>query len=166
MSTKPNRPQYKDWNGIRDAWLRGMSYGDIAKKFNCAKSTVCARAKREEWHLLKEYTARETERKICQTISTEHAQREVEISEQVSIGVKGIVDKVNQGLRYASAKDYTKLRVYMSILKDAKDMGIYKTDRDIAEQTARIKKLEKDIALQEAPTVNVVLSKEVDAYGD
>ena len=166
-SNLKTRPQLKDWNGIRYAWLNGASLGEISVRFNVAKSTVCERAKREKWDELKEYTAQETERKIVQKVSEEHAEREVEIADLVSEGVRGVVGKVVQGLHTASSKDYQKLRAYMSILKDAKEMGIYKTDRDIAEQLARIKKLEKDAStLEQDNTINVVISSEVEEYAN
>ena len=162
-----DRPQFYDWKLIRQAFLSGMTYTQMSEQFGASRSTICARAKREHWDNLKRYAKEEAERKLVETISTEHAKRELQIAEKVVEGVESCVDKVITGLKSASSKDYTKLRAYMSILKDAREMGIYRSDMDIAEQTARIKKLEKDAsALEEDNTINVVISAEVDDYAN
>ena len=105
----------------------------------------------------------ETERKLVANVSEQNAR----ISVKVTTGVEMCVDKVLHGLKSCASKDYNKLRVYMAILKDAKEMGIYKSDMDMAEQNARIKKLEKDAStLEQDNTINVVISSEVEEYAN
>ena len=140
-----------------------MSYGEMSKRFDVAKSTICKRAKTERWEDLKRFCATESERKMVENISDRNAR----IGKKVAEGAELCVDKVLTGLKSCNSKDYTKLRVYMAILKDAKDMGIYKSDMDAAEQMARIKKLEKDASTEEQDnTINVVISSEVEEYAD
>lgn len=158
-----NRPTTKDWNGIKKAYLQGKSYRELSKAFSVGIATISERARKEDWETLKRQMISETERKIIATVS----ERNAKISDKVTTGVEMCVDKVIQGLKTCAAKDYTKLRAYMSILKDAKEMGIFKSEMDVAEQTARIKKLEKDASSVDVDnTINVVISSEVEEYAN
>lgn len=158
-----NRPLTKDWNGIKKAYLEGKTYRAISKEYHVALATISQRAKEENWELLKRRIATETEQKIVDRLSDRHAR----IADKVTIGVEACVDKVITGLKGTKAADYQKIRAYMSVLKDAKEMGIFKSEIDMAEQTARIKKLEKDAStLEQDNTINVVISSEVEEYAN
>lgn len=158
-----NRPQLKDWNSIKKSFLQGMTYAEMSKRYDVAKSTICARAKKERWEDLMKFTRAETDRKIAENVSDRNAR----IAKKVTEGAELCVDKCLTGIKTTSSKNYTALRTYMAILKDAKEMGIYRSDMDTAEQMARIKKLEKEASAEEQDnTINVVISSEVEEYAD
>lgn len=109
------------------------------------------------------FTRAETDRKIAENVSDRNAR----LATKVVDGAELCVDKCLTGIKTTSSKNYTALRTYMAILKDAKDMGIFRSDMDMQEQMARIKKLEKEATEVESDnTITVVLSDEVSEYAN
>ena len=93
--------------------------------------------------------------------------RNSKIADNIADAVDIAVMKIQAGLRVVDKKDATKIRSYMSALKDARDMGLYRSEMDKAEQNARIKKLEKEASSEaQDNTINVVISEEVDEYAN
>lgn len=158
-----SRAYNADWESIKSEFLKGMSYRALAEKYNVGLGTISEHAKKGDWARLRERVAERTEQKVIENISDRNARINTKIVDAVEVAI----DKIHAGLKVVDKKDSSKIRAYMSALKDAKDMGIYRSDMDKAEQTARIKKLEAEVASADTDTtIQVVLSDEVREYAD
>ena len=58
-----------DWSAVKADFLAGASYGNLANKYGCAKSTVYKRAQDERWTKLRKRIANEVERKTIEKVS-------------------------------------------------------------------------------------------------
>ena len=58
------------------------------------------------------------------------------------------------------------LKEYSSILKDLKDIGVYRTDLDLKEQNARIEKLRKEAKEEEAEKSLSIIIEGGDEYAN
>ena len=150
-----------DWNAIKKDYLQGLSFTSLHEKYGVSLGALSDQCKTGGWKQARETIAARAEQKMVDVM----ADRASRISLKVTVAVEGIIDKTIDGVKSVSKTDAMKLRAYMSILKDAKDMGLYRADMDIAEQMARIKKLEKEASAEEADnTINVVISEEAREY--
>ena len=113
----------------------------LANKYHLSVSTVSARAAKEKWKEAAQKITDKTEQKLIE----KNASQKALIKEAYSEAVLELITKTRDGLMLCSKKNSKSLKEYASILKDLKDIGIYRTTLDLKEQKAKIEKLrEKD----------------------
>ena len=152
-----------DWNSIKKDYIIGMSYRQISEKHNVGLASISEHANKGGWKRTKEQVIEKSEQRMVERL----VDRNSKIADNIADAVDIAVMKIQAGLRVVDKKDATKIRSYMSALKDARDMGLYRSEMDKAEQNARIKKLEKEASSEaQDNTINVVISEEVDEYAN
>lgn len=130
-----------DWAKIKKEYLDGASMRSLATKYKLAVSTISARANKEKWKETAEKIAIKSEQKLIERKSSQKSQIKDTYNEAVMV----LLGKTLDGLNSCGKKDSKSLKEYSSILKDLKDIGIYRTNLDLKEQRAKIDKLrEKD----------------------
>ena len=92
---------------------------------------------------------KKTERKIIDTVSTKGAKKAVDIMDVADKLLEKATELMEMPLSPQAFKQLT------SALKDLKDVKGYKSDADMREQEARIKKLEQEVSEQKDTTVIV-----------
>lgn len=137
-SKKPDKST--DWAKIKKEYLDGASMRSLATKHGLAVSTISARASKEKWKETAQKIANKTEQKYVERKASQKAQ----IKEAYSEAVVVLIRKALEGLSECDISDSKSLKEYSSILKDLKDIGIYRTNLDLKEQRAKINKLTKD----------------------
>jgi len=135
----------------------------LARDYGLSPSTISDKAKRYNWIGLAEVISDKTEQRIAEKLIAQKSDLGLKVYHAVDM----LVGKITEGIKVVDKRDSTKIRAYMAALKDAKDMGFYRSDMDTAEQLARIKKLEKEASTEaQDNTITVVLSDEVSEYAD
>lgn len=113
----------------------------LSSKFGVDVAAISRRAKKEEWNEARQQIKKESQQKIVESVSDDYAEIATNIMKAVSVAAL----KALHGLSEVDPNDSVRLKQYTSILKDLKDIGVFKSDLDREEQKARIDKLHKDI---------------------
>lgn len=130
-----------DWKQIKAEYIAGgTSYRKLAKKYSVSFSTLRGIAEREKWTDLKAQAQHSADTKLVESIGEQKGTYTASINEVAEQLLKKIAEMVEQ-------KDITSqaIKQLTSAVKDIKDIKGIKSDIDLKEQNARIKKLEKEI---------------------
>ena len=141
-----------DWNIIKAEYVAGgTSYRKLAEKYNVSFTTLQRIAKKENWIGLRQQAEDKTETKIVNSISTKNAKK----AEKIIYIADKLLDKISSTIDKMDVIDSQSIKHFTSALKDLKEIKGFKSDADMREQEARIKKLQKD-AEKEDDTVNEI----------
>jgi uncharacterized protein YjcR len=134
-----------DYSKLKKEYLRGnISYRELAKKYGVPFGTLRKVAAKEQWTQLRTQVRAKADTKIIDAISDKEAERAVDI---VDVADK-LLGKISE-LMDAVPLDTQSMKHLTSALKDLKDIKGYKSELDLKEQMARIKKLELEAAYRE-----------------
>ena len=133
-----------DWNLIKSEYIAGgTSYRKLAEKYKDSGVTLSALrriAANEHWVDLRAQAVIETNTKMIEDISTQnasHSQKILDVADK-------LLDKISQSLDTLPIVTPQNLKNFTSALKDLKEIKGIKSDADMREQEARIKRLQKD----------------------
>lgn len=128
-----------DWKKIKAEYIAGgISYRKLAEKHGVSFNTLKTRAKEEQWYELRQQKDLKTTTKIVETISNNEAKKATDLSDladKLLAKISEVIEKVE------NTKDIKNLT---SAIKDLKEIKGCKSEADIREQEARIKKLQKE----------------------
>lgn len=141
-----------DWNIIKAEYVAGgTSYRKLAKKYDVPFSTLKNVAIKEKWTQLREQAQNRTNTKLVENVSKKVAK----IDDKYYRIVDKLLDKISDTMDALEVWDSQSIKHFTSAMKDLKDIKGIKSDADMREQEARIKKLQKD-AEKEDDTVNEI----------
>ena len=134
-----------DWTKIKTEYITDSksSYRKLAEKYNVPFTTLKDRAKREEWVKLKTQAQHDI---VTKTIDkdigkkVDRATRLMDVTDKLLVKIEeAIADLSTEGI----VLNAQALKQISGTLKDIKEIHGTKSDRDIREQEARIRNLEK-----------------------
>ena len=129
-----------DWKRIKADYIAGgTSYRKLCEKYGVSRTTLQRKAKDENWLALRSQSEAKMETRIIDVVSEKNAKKAVDIIDVADKLLAKATELMEMPLTTQSFKQLT------SALKDLKEIKGYKTDADIREQEARIKKLEAEI---------------------
>lgn len=129
-----------DWKRIKADYIAGgTSYRKLCEKYGVSRTTLQRKAKDENWLRLRSQAEAKVETKIVDVVSDMNAKKAVDIIDVADKLLEKASELMEMPLTTQSFKQLT------SALKDLKEIKGYKSDADIREQEARIKKLEAEI---------------------
>lgn len=149
------------WEKIRYEYITtGISMRGIEKKYGIPYNRVKTKVDREQWNGGREMV----DQKSIEAIASNKAEdciRAFRIANKVMDKLEAIVDNID-----ASEVDVEKrLKSITSAIKDLKEIGVFRSSLDQAEQEARIKKLQKDAEEEQKDTnITVIIDDEVKKY--
>ena len=134
-----------DWTKIKTEYITDSksSYRKIAEKYGVSFNTLQCRAKKEGWAKLKrqaqdEITTKTIDKDIDKKV--DRATRLMDVTDKLLVKIEeAIEDLSTEGI----VLNTSTLRQISGTLKDIKEIHGTKSDRDIREQEARIRNLEK-----------------------
>ena len=129
-----------NWTKIKSEYCRGSSITALSKTYNVAKSTISVRAKKEKWQISREKRTNRIEQKVERNIIAKKSEYEQAFLEALF----ELTTKTMEGIKCCAKKNSKSLKEYSSILKDLRDIGVYRSNLDLKEQKARIEKLMKE----------------------
>lgn len=134
-----------DYSKLKREYLRGnISYRELAKKYDVPFGTLRKVAAKEQWAQLRTQARTKADTKIIDAISDKEAERAVDI---IDVADK-LLGKITE-LMDTMVIDTQSFKQLTSALKDLKEIKGYKSDADMREQEARIKKLQMEAAYRE-----------------
>lgn len=183
-----------DWNAIKTEYItnQNSSYTKLAEKFSVSRSTIAARAGREQWPEEKEHFQHTLMTKTMEKVAENHADK----LSRIQSATDELLDKIEQAIReldvsivikriktdngvteetteYREAKtggivDRAGVKQIASALKDIKEIQMLKSELDRAEQEARIANLRRqaDAEDKSREPVQVVISGELGDYAE
>lgn len=126
------------WEKLKKEYIDGASLRSLSRKYNVAVSTISTRSTKENWAVQKEIILNKVEQKTVD--------KKAEFEKTFIEALYELTTKTMEGIKATGKKDSKSLKEYSSILKDLRDIGVYRSKLDLKEQKARIEKLEKDSA--------------------
>lgn len=127
-------------NKIKSEFISGeKTLQEAADEYKVPYSTLTKKSHEGKWKELRKECGKKTERKIIDAVSTKGAKKAVDIIDVADKLLEKASELMEMPLTTQSFKQLT------SALKDLKEIKGYKSDADIREQEARIKKLEAEI---------------------
>jgi hypothetical protein len=129
-----------DWRRVKADYIAGgTSYRKLADKYGVSFNTLKKRATEEQWYELRQQKDHNVTTRLVNVVSEKEIQKAVDIIDVADKLLAKATELMEMPLTTQSFKQLT------SALKDLKEIKGYKTDADIREQEARIKKLEAEI---------------------
>lgn len=144
------------WKKIKAEYIAGgTSYRKLAEKYGVSRTTLEKTAKDEKWTELRRQAEGKAEAKIVETISDQNAKKAATLNDIADIladRIKALAEK---------AEDADTIKKLTSAAKDIRDIKGIKTDTDLREQEARIRKLEQECAEQKDTRVIVQFEEDM-----
>ena len=147
-------------NKIKSEFISGeKTLQEAADEYKVPYSTLTKKSHEGKWKELRKECGKKTERKIIETVSANGAKKAVDIIDVADKLLEKASELMEMPLTTQSFKQLT------SALKDLKEIKGYKSDADIREQEARIKKLEAEINGENRDTtITVHIDGEADRW--
>lgn len=133
-----------DWKAIKKEYIAGgTSYRKLVEKYNVSLTTLQRVAKRENWIGLRQQAEHKTETKIVEKVSSAKSETNIKINEVAD----KLLDKIAEIIECVDTP--VGIKDISTAIKNIKDIKGCKSDADLREQEARIKKLEKEAEKEE-----------------
>lgn len=151
----PERMKVSDdtWDKLRMEYISSSdsSIRGIAKKYGIPYNAVRNRCQKEDWLGQRETMRQQMFQKSIDLVSDTQAE---ECSRAFRLASK-VIDKLEEVIDTVDARDSDATRYLKNItsaIKDLKEIGLFRSELDKAEQMARISKLRKDAEEEQADT--------------
>ena len=132
-----------NWQKLKREYIKGgVSYRQLAERYEVSFSQLQKVAAKEKWNELKKKTGRKTEEKLVETVSNRQAEFGQDIYRAADLLLQKLVEQVENTKVIAAPV----MRQYTASLKDLKEIKDIRSDADLREQEARIAKLQKEAA--------------------
>lgn len=153
-----------DWNKLKKEYIAGgVSYRELASKYNAPFGTLRKVAARDHWRDLRDKARAEADTIIVNEVSnamSANASKVSEVADKLLTKLSDSIDKI-------SVLDSQSIKHYTSALKDLKDIKGIKSDADMREQEARIDNLRRQAEKgEESKDVTVVIAPEAEGYSE
>lgn len=152
-----------DWTKIRNEYIQGgISYREIAKKYDVPFGTLQRIAKKEKWTTLRLQADDKAKTEIVKNVGKnkgKHSSNVLKVADK-------LLDKISDMLENMEVMDTQSVKHLTSALKDLKDIKGIKTSLDLKEQEARIKKLEKEAEeqVEDNKEIKVIIEGDLKDY--
>ena len=152
-----------DWAKIKAEYIAGgISYRSLAQKHNVSFNTLKTIAIKEEWTKLREQANNKATTRMVNVVATENAK----IDDKYYRIVDKLMGKAEELVDNTTIWQVTTIKEMATAMKYLKECKGVKSDADLREQEARIKKLEKEISEEKKDTnINITFGDEVKKYG-
>ena len=155
------------WEKIKNEYVTtDISIRGIEKKYGIPFTRLRTRIENEGWKQTKD----ECKSKIAQKsidLLVEHKAEEVTRAFRIANKVMDKLEEVVDNIDVTDVDVEKRLKSITSSIKDLKEIGVFRSALDEAEQQARIKKLQKDAEEENKDTsITVVFEGDMEGYGD
>ncbi len=156
------------WDKLRLEYISSpdSSMRGLQKKYGIPFSAIKKRVDNEEWNKQRDEfrtTSMQKSIDLASDLKADECTRAFRVANKVMCKIEEYVDKIDLEDEYAMKN----LKSITSAIKDLKEIGLFRSMLDKAEQEARINKLRKDAEEEsKETTINVVFEGEMDEYFD
>jgi hypothetical protein len=143
-----------DWREVQAEYITdaNSSYRKLAKKYGIPVGTLQKRAVKEDWHSQKIQSGKNSVAKTVEIIEQGQANRLsrlMMVTDKLLVKIEQTVDEITAE---SVTVDKATLKQITGALKDIKEIQSLKNDRDIREQEARIRNLERQAEADDTST--------------
>ena len=143
-----------DWREVQAEYITdpNSSYRKLAKKYGIPVGTLQKRAVKEDWHSQKIQSGKNSVAKTVEIIEQGQANRLsrlMMVTDKLLVKIEQTVDEITAE---SVTVDKATLKQITGALKDIKEIQSLKNDRDIREQEARIRNLERQAEADDTGT--------------
>ncbi len=151
------------WSKIKAEYIAGgISYRKLAEKYQVSFNTLKDKAVKEQWASLRDEAYNRVTTDVVNVVSSENAK----IDDKYFRCVDMLLDKAEEIIASTQIWQVTNLKELAMAMKYLKECKGVKSDADIREQEARIKKLQKEVEEEKKDTnINITFGDEVKKYG-
>lgn len=143
-----------DWAKIKKEYVStNVSYKQLSEKYGVSHSQLMKRGAAEKWTDIRKKKERIAEDKFLNKV----AERDAKIDEAIFDAAMLLMDAYTKSIRSMDGEPMppSMLKDYGTALKSIQSVMDKPTDLDIQEQKARIEKLRKDTAVEEAAETEI-----------
>lgn len=153
-----------DWQSIKTEYITtDTSYRKLAQKYGVSYVQIGNVGREENWVELRKQHLNKTLTKSMNAIASQQASRAARlqtVADKLLTKVELLIED-DKGL----LADTSSMRDISRILKDLKDIQMIRSEADMQEQDARIKKLQKEAMVEkENNEIKVTISQDLDEY--
>lgn len=158
----------EQWTQLRLEYISSseVSIRGLQKKYGIPFNQIRNRVEQEKWQDQRESLKAESTQKsidLLADINAEKCTRAFRVADKVLDKLEEVVDKIDAEDEYAVKK----LKDVTGAIKNMKEIGLFRSSLDQAEQEARINKLRKDAEEEDKDTtITVTFESNIDEYGD
>lgn len=153
------------WEKIKYEYITtDISMRGIQKKYGIPFNRVKTKVDNENWNADRERCRAKINQKSVDLIA-DHKAEEVTRAFRIASKVMDKLEECVEAIDPQSVDAMKNLKSITSAIKDLKEIGVFRSALDEAEQKARIKKLQKD-AEEEQKDIEVTVTFAEDGYGD
>lgn len=152
-----------DWKHIKAEYIAGeTSLRSLSEKYEVSFSTIQKKSMEEKWVELRKKRRRKAEEKIIEAVSTKEAKRGANIVDVADKLLGKIAEMLDMNV---DAYNTQNIKNLTSALKDLKEIKGFKSEADMREQEARIKKLQMEAEGTNADTeIKVTIEGDLEKY--
>lgn len=159
-----------DWLKVKTEYITtDTSYRKLSKKYGVSPTQICNRSKAERWQEQKEQHLNSVYTKTLnreQNKAVDRYTRLTTVADKLLDKIESAVDNLDEDSVLKLLNSST-LRSLSGALKDIKEIQSLKGDRDIKEQDARIRKLEKEAQDEERSNeVKVIFTSDMEEWSE
>ena len=130
-----------DWEKIKAEYITtDISVRDLAQKYGVHYTTVGKKASKEGWQDLRQQQTNTTLTKILTAVTEQKVDRAAKLCNAADV----LLDKIVAGMHKGDSIAPTAAKNYSDAMKNIRDILMIRSEDDIAEQKARIAKLQKE----------------------
>ena len=153
-----------DWQSIKTEYITtDTSYRKLAQKYGVSYVQIGNVGREENWVELRKQHLNKTLTKSMNAIASQQASRAARlqtVADKLLTKVELLIED-DKGL----LADTSSMRDISRILKDLKDIQMIRSEADMQEQDARIKKLQKEAMVEkENNEIKVTIEQDLDEY--
>ena len=143
-----------DWQKIKTEYITTeTSYRKLAEKYRVDQATIARRAKKEDWVSARQRHADKTQAKILAADTRNKEAR----TERLRTVADKLLAKIELAVDQEGQISAGAIKNLSDALKNVRDAQMLKHEKDLAEQDARIAKLQKEIQAEENGTDKTVI---------
>lgn len=159
-----------DWLKLKTEYITtDTSYRKLAKKYGPSVTQICNRSKAERWQEQKEQHLNGVYTKTLnreQSKAVDRYTRLTTVADKLLDKIETAVDSLDEE-SVLKLLNSTTIRSLSGALKDIKEIQSLKGDRDIKEQDARIRKLEREAEGEtEDREIKIVFSSDMERWSE
>lgn len=165
MSRKSSDVPENVWNAMRTEYISSdnSSYRQLEAKYGVSFNKIRRRSLDEDWQGKREEFKSNRANKSLDLVADFQAEQ----CAKAFMVANKLLDKASEAADKILAIDTESLKRLTGVLKDLKEIGIFRADLDRAEQMARIKKLQKEAEEeQENKEIIVTIKGGAEEYGN
>lgn len=153
-----------DWSKIKTEYITTKtSFRKLADKYGLHKDTIWKKAKDEGWDEQRRQHIDNTQTKILKADTEQKVSIAEKLNEATDMLLGNVVAQMQA--REPMEMDVQEMKDISVVLKNVKDILGIKSKKDLEEQDARIKKLQKEVEQSdEKPVITVTLDGELSSY--